>query len=187
LLLALCHHGAKHAWERLGWVCDVAELLGAHSEIEWDRVIDRARALGAHRTLLLGLALAHELVGGPVPGRILRGVRNDGIVGSMAAGVRRELFRPPAQVPPLVGLLRESLFHLRVTQRPVDRARYVLLAAAPNARDWRAVRLPAPLGFLYYLVRPVRMLLRYISGAGAADDRPARAADRRRRVAIADS
>ena len=29
LLVALCVHGAKHVWERLGWIVDVAELIAA--------------------------------------------------------------------------------------------------------------------------------------------------------------
>jgi hypothetical protein len=29
-LLILCAHGAKHLWERLGWICDVAELVHNH-------------------------------------------------------------------------------------------------------------------------------------------------------------
>ena len=27
LLLVRCAHGSKHLWERLGWICDVAELI----------------------------------------------------------------------------------------------------------------------------------------------------------------
>jgi hypothetical protein len=29
-LVILCVHGTKHVWERLGWICDVAELIRAH-------------------------------------------------------------------------------------------------------------------------------------------------------------
>jgi hypothetical protein len=30
--LFLCIHGFKHGWERLGWICDVAELLRVHQQ-----------------------------------------------------------------------------------------------------------------------------------------------------------
>jgi hypothetical protein len=30
VLLFLCLHGFKHGWERVGWICDVTELLRVH-------------------------------------------------------------------------------------------------------------------------------------------------------------
>ena len=35
LLLILCVHGAKHYWSKLGWICDVAELLRVHPGLKW--------------------------------------------------------------------------------------------------------------------------------------------------------
>ncbi|HEY6086011.1 MAG TPA: nucleotidyltransferase family protein, partial [Nitrospira sp.] len=37
LLIVLCVHGSKHAWERLKWVVDVAELLRAQ-RLDWEHV-----------------------------------------------------------------------------------------------------------------------------------------------------
>lgn len=39
-LLVLCVHGAKHGWNRLMWVCDIAELLRANSHIDWTWLIE---------------------------------------------------------------------------------------------------------------------------------------------------
>jgi hypothetical protein len=33
LLFSLCVHGSRHLWERLGWICDVAELIASHASI----------------------------------------------------------------------------------------------------------------------------------------------------------
>ena len=35
LLVALCVHGAKHAWERLGWIVDVAALIRRRPGLDW--------------------------------------------------------------------------------------------------------------------------------------------------------
>src|SRR5947209_5804084 len=43
LLLALCVHGTKHMWERLAWVCDVAELSNARAGLDWVSVLRRAQ------------------------------------------------------------------------------------------------------------------------------------------------
>src|SRR5262249_7263798 len=34
LLPTLCEHGAKHLWERLAWICDIAELVRAVPELD---------------------------------------------------------------------------------------------------------------------------------------------------------
>jgi hypothetical protein len=61
LLIVLCVHGTKHAWEQLKWVCDVAELVRRRPTLDWSRVIFQAGEWGCRRMVLLGLAVAHSL------------------------------------------------------------------------------------------------------------------------------
>jgi hypothetical protein len=53
-------------------------------------------------------------------------------------------------------------FYLRSRERLLDQARIVLFSCLriphPLARDWRLFPIPASLSFLYYLLRPVRLL-----------------------------
>jgi hypothetical protein len=50
LLLILCAHGAKHLWMALGWICDVAELLRVHRDMNWPDILEEARSrLSARR------------------------------------------------------------------------------------------------------------------------------------------
>ncbi|NEO37663.1 MAG: nucleotidyltransferase family protein [Moorea sp. SIOASIH] len=67
LLLILCVHGSKHMWERLGWICDIAELLRNSQDIDWAQLIDKARIIGCERMLLLGLFLAKTILGASLP------------------------------------------------------------------------------------------------------------------------
>lgn len=76
LLIILCVHGSKHAWERLKWVVDVAELLRVQ-QVNWKRVFAAADMWDCHRMLLLGLRLAHRLMDTPLPPNILRAVHSD--------------------------------------------------------------------------------------------------------------
>ena|SRR6059036_2321565 len=61
LLLFLCSHGAKHMFERLGWICDIARFLMVTPELDWPAVVDQARRAHALRQVSLGLRLAGDL------------------------------------------------------------------------------------------------------------------------------
>lgn len=76
LLHVLCYHGFKNRWDRLKYFVDVAELVRAHPGMDWSVVRARARAMRSRRVMLLGLLLAHEVLGAPVPEALLREARS---------------------------------------------------------------------------------------------------------------
>lgn len=172
-LQVLCMHGTKHAWERLAWVCDIAELLAAHPAMPWEFALAQSKALGATRMTLLGLALAADLLDAPLPQEARDQIAADRGIAGLTRYVRGRLFHPPA-----IGLgatVRQSLFHLRVRNRPAQRLRYCMLAAAPTPRDFHSTTLPASMYFLYYLTRPVRLLYaggHAIRAESGADGKP---------------
>jgi len=69
LLILLCVHGSKHAWEQLKWTVDVAELLRGHS-LDWQRVLTTATTWKCRRMVFLGLALANRIFDTPLPPHI---------------------------------------------------------------------------------------------------------------------
>lgn len=118
VLALLCVHGAKHHWERLAMICDVAELVRAYPEINWDRVLDQASQLGGARTLYLGLLLAQNLLGATVPKDIWRQMHVDPVVQSLADRVRAWLFTSPHG---LLRTLQQHVFYLRLGEHLQDR------------------------------------------------------------------
>src|SRR4029077_547387 len=58
----ICIHGAKHFWERLMWIADVAAMLARCTRIDWDVVNKSAQAVGAGRMINVAL----RLVEGPL-------------------------------------------------------------------------------------------------------------------------
>ena len=174
LLLTLCVHGAVHFWERLAWVCDVAKLVAAHRSLEWERVLNQATALGCRRMLFLGLLLAGELLRAPVPKEILLRAHGDREAESLAEQVCREMFRDSRDPP---SALERFRLEVRMRERLRDRVRHCLaIALTPRVQDAEFLPLPGPLSPLYYLVRPVRLLLQY--GFGAARRERVRARQR---------
>jgi Uncharacterised nucleotidyltransferase len=76
LLIVLCVHGSKHAWERLKWVTDVAELVRSQ-QLNWKRVLSTATKWKCRRMLLLGLELANQLMETPLPADVLNEISAD--------------------------------------------------------------------------------------------------------------
>lgn len=165
LLLILCQHGSKHKWKRLAWICDIAELLRAHPRLDWGAALKRARRLGCRRMLFLGLWLAEELLGASLPEEISRLVRTDRTALELGQHVRERLFRP---VDELLALREGPQFRNRLRERLRDRLPFYLYSLPaylarrlrPTAADRNLLPLPAPLSFLYYLIRPFRLLAR---------------------------
>ena len=83
-LVLICIHGAKHFWERLMWIADVAALVTRQTAIDWKRVADSARAVGAERMLHTGLRLASDLLNAQLPGEVLATVQADGVAARLA-------------------------------------------------------------------------------------------------------
>ena len=121
LLLILCAHGSKHAWERLLWVCDVAELVRATPAMHWQRAIDQASAAGGRRMLFLGLLLARELLEAPLPEHVVRDVTSDRVVASLAAQIVPNLLSRASR---RLDDRQRSALLVRVRERWRDRARH---------------------------------------------------------------
>jgi hypothetical protein len=156
LLLILSVNGAKDMWNRLEFICRVAELLHRYPDIHWPTIFSRARDLGADRMLLLGLFLAHQLLGASLPAEVLQRFQRSKMLWGMADEVCERLFVRPEDVPSQFELTR---FRLRTRERLRDRVTYCFKRAlSPTYKDLENLSLPPSLEFLYPLVRPFRLI-----------------------------
>jgi putative nucleotidyltransferase-like protein len=160
-LLFLCAHGAKHGWQALGGICDLAELMrvsARDSTIDWDVLDARAERAGARRALRLGVLLAHELLEAPAPAALLEASRREPALVRAAHTFARYVSNPGDAGP---GFYQRWSVPLCVIADFGARLRYVAARTLlPSADDRRFMRLPAMLYPLYYLLRPVRVALR---------------------------
>jgi hypothetical protein len=167
LLLILCVHGTKHRWERLKWICDIAELVDVDREkIDWPRLLERARARGGERMLLLGLCLAQDLLETSLPEKIVARINLDSRIKSLAAQVDKALFPEGSRAGAFYD--EPPIFYWKSRERMSDRwallwkyfPEYFFRLIIPNKRDHAVVQLPPFLSVGYYLIRPVRLVLR---------------------------
>jgi hypothetical protein len=154
-LLALCVHGSRHLWERFSWIVDIAALI-REREIDWRRLLARSNSSGCERMLLLGLYLASELGDAALLNEVKERIESHPVVKRLGKAIELQLFSEN-------GTKRFSLrkaFQYQMLLRENWRARvhYLLFALSPSDGDLRMISLPRFLRFLYYAIRPLRLM-----------------------------
>src|SRR5579862_9372427 len=160
-LVMLCVHGAKHFWERLGWVLDIAKLAAAQ-DVDWKLAAQIAAKLESTRVFLLGLHLANDLFEVPLPEQLREEIGRDRTVHKLAEKVYAQYAGISG---PSAGVLPRAAFRFWLRDGIGQGLRHTLrLAMSPTESDRQTVRLPRWLAPLYMLVRPWRLLREYGSG-----------------------
>jgi hypothetical protein len=135
-LLGLCAHGAKHGpfpWPALKWITDVEAYLRTYPPEWWTPVLERARKEGCLRMVLLGLALAEDVLGTPLPRDISVALERQPGVRGLVPDIRRRILNPREAGFPLG---ERVAFDLAVRERWRDRMAYrALRLLTPSPRD----------------------------------------------------
>jgi Uncharacterised nucleotidyltransferase len=161
-LVLICIHGAKHFWERLIWIADVAALVTRQSAIDWQRVAASAKEVRAERMLHTGLRLAENLLKVPLAERIARAVKEDTVALQLAQQIFKWL--PAAgHVPP--SLLERALYRMHMRGGLLSGPAYLLrLSFSPTEEDWQRAGKLSQNGILDALRRPLRLARKYDRG-----------------------
>jgi hypothetical protein len=158
LIIVLSVHGAKHAWNRFAWVCDIAQVIVTTPAMDWRETRERAARLGVTQLLLLGLYLACELTGAEPPPELRNSAYRNPVVRRLGRRVMEQYDRGEVYEPDLWDF---CLFHVWARERLGDRARYIFRRITTTSwEDWAALPLPAHLFWLYYVLRPITFPLK---------------------------
>jgi len=157
-LVLICVHGAKHLWERLSWIADVAGLVSRQASLDWERSVASARAVGAEHLLHTGLRLAHDVLRAELPKASSSRVQGDAVAARLAARALRWL--PGAGYAP-PGLFERAAFRLRMRGSFFAAPTYLLrLSLSLTEEDWQAGGKLSN-GFMDVLRRPFRLARKY--------------------------
>lgn len=149
---------------QLAKICDIAELLRVYPRLDFAQGLKQAKRLGGERMLLYSLRLANNLLGAVLPNAIASEMRFHPAIDGLVEYARRQLFnggdRTVADQPTV------DQFRWLVRERLRDKLypyylRYVTNVIVPCELDRRLLRLPGRLSFLYYFIRPVRLVRKY--------------------------
>ena len=170
LLVFLCVHGAKHEWNQLIWITDIAELLRRFPDLADRRVIERAKEAKAQQMLRLGLLLAHRLFQAPLTAPLLHFCQADDAIHRLSDQVIRQVMRRVERESRFIERLRFSVYaHDDWYGKGRNLLQNLRLAVSPSPKDRDFVTLPERWDFLYYFVRPFRVLRTRGNGEGAED------------------
>ena len=154
LLFSLCVHGSRHLWERLSWICDIAELISRRS-FNWTALLERAAHADNERMFLLGLFLAEKLLDAPLTDEVKQRCDADERLKQLAENVVKHLFNGTTHVP---ATSREIFkYNIGVRKTLSARARYMIHTLRPTDGDLGGRALPSRLSFAYYIIRPFRL------------------------------
>ena len=160
-LLYLSLHASKHVFEQLKWVCDIDTLLRNNPDIDLEAVYTTAQKLTVQTPFLLALLVSQSLYETPLPKSIKE-----------------------KKTPQLNALLDEALQYFKDDFTTLDepqkkRIRFLFLqklnstkqnyfvalfiaAFKPTSVDYIHYQLPERLNFIYPLLRPLRLLYKYV-------------------------
>ena len=139
--LFLVVHAARHNWQGLKWLVDIHELC-LKNTVNWAAVYETANELGWIWVIRQTLGICQELLGTPVPSNF------------SPLSIPEKLKVYPA-TPILPTPMENTLLCVKLAKGSLKKTRLLLRRVfVPTPRDGALGRFP---GFLYYVLRPIRV------------------------------
>jgi len=158
-LVLICVHGAKHFWERLGLIADIAGFVARQTSVSWERAGLSAQAVKAEHLLHTGLRLAMDVLRAELPEAVATRLRKDTVAAKLAARVLHWL---PAAGYARLGLLERAAFRLRMRGNFLAAPGYLLkFSFSPTEEDWQTSGQGSDNWLLDALRRPFRLARKY--------------------------
>ena len=151
--ITLAIHGGKESWWNIKWACDTAAFIASHPKLDWPAIVERARAQGCFRMVLLATSLARQCFGTTIPGPLLDAERANPTIGSMAGRIIEHWHSDDISGPPSNKTL--SMDRLRLHDGIIRQMHYVLRTLfLPGPQHVPLIALPSSLSFAYV---PIKM------------------------------
>ena len=162
LLVYLCSHGSKHMWERIEWITDIDRLIRNVQSINWEEVWEYARKMHSINTLLLGLSLSQGLFDTDLPTFIEEKIdshKNIHLLKADTLGLLANNTSTLTQDFRITAIFKKFNYHAKLYDSFWDKTKFyftILFKLTPD--DVLNIDLPKQLYFLYYFIRPFRLI-----------------------------
>jgi len=160
-------NAVKEYWDTcLYRFCDLAELLQRNPQMDWNGLFRRASQLGCKRMLCVALIVSEKHLAAPLPRDVAAKLSHltdlNPLVDEITAQIEHgHLAMDEDGYRQTRRMKSDKHFFMQLQDTPWRRFQYWLSwVTTPNAADRQLVKLPRALNSLYYLIRPLRLMLR---------------------------
>lgn len=158
MLVALCIHSAQHDWMELKMFADIAKLLSLHHNLDWQMIRSLTADSHSRRSVLVALSLTHTHLGAFLPPQVINEIARDRQVSRVTNRVHSTIWPSRNHPMPVRSDMRWLLFRTK-GERWIDRWRYIsCVALGPTVADFWSIEIPPSLAWLYFAVRPLRII-----------------------------
>jgi len=157
LLVYLCMHGSKHCWERIGWILDIDKIIRHYPKLNWELIQKLSIELECETMLHLGLELSNTLFNTPI---ILQYKHNKNLI---TKTINSFIYLPKDSTE-LNNNLNVFKYHYQLNDTLNQKLKFLIRTIFPiNAQDILHINLPKNLYFLYFIIKPFRLFIKYLS------------------------
>ena len=158
LFVYLCLHGSKHAWERVEWINDIY-MLTKNTKINWTETINIAKIMQCESSLYLGLNLVQKLYNKIPPKQLILEV-NSTYINELTEEVFNFIEDNLVQKKEYAKI---KSFQAKLLNTKVKKIKHFIFHyISITKNDYEAFPLPSYLRFLYYIIKPFRLIIKTI-------------------------
>ena len=163
LLVYLCIHASKHAWERIEWINDVHLLVETQaSKINWMNVLSIAKEMDSKIALFSGLNISKTFYKTTLPSSITELIYTDSL-NQLTQDALYFIANPLSNQESYNHYRKIMLFQTKLLDSKWKQVKYIFNSYFSITRnDYLAFPLPAYLSVLYYFIKPFRVLYKVI-------------------------
>ena len=168
LLLFICIGAGKDGWPYLKHVCDLAALIQHHPNLDWNQILNEAKRLRMEQILRIGLLLIRTLLHLPLNDRLLEFAQSSPSALWISHRIAQRLSssQPPLSNNPSLERFLVRWIMLDYVPHKIayiwDKVIWnIKLLFMVNDLDHQVFSLPRPLHFIYYVIRPIRLIYKY--------------------------
>lgn len=155
-------HSIKHAWSCLKWVLDGALLFCSLSEKEQDSLLQTVKELGLERVFASSIRFIRTIVDLPLSDSIesmleKRDRTVNRIVSYLSRSFQGKIAHPSQQKKS--DKVNRLLFQLRLKKSMPYKLSVLKEKIIPGEKEFELIAMPDSFSFLYWVIRPLRLLL----------------------------
>lgn len=160
LIIYLCIHGAKHQWERLEWLVDIAYLIKTQS-IDWERLIKLTYQINSEKMVMSAFNLCKNFFKTDFTPEIEDHLQEPAIQ-KISKNLEIHFIQHFSDsLTTSVKTKTISLIQFQLLDGTKNKLLFLTSLFKPTQLDYLSYHLPNKLTFLYYFIRPLNIIKRW--------------------------